>query len=101
MKSKTSFTNRKWNYPSRKWNCFFYFQTSDEKTSLKQCLPYLLRSQNPVLQTANGIIQTDNGIISPIPKHWIERLFFIKFSILEKVTKQERAVIMKTTRHNL
>ena len=30
---KPGFENRKWNYPNRKWNFFFYFLTSDQKTS--------------------------------------------------------------------
>ena len=30
---KPGFENRKWIYPNRKWNFFFYFLTSDQKTS--------------------------------------------------------------------
>ena len=47
--SKSSFTNRKWNY-------FSYFQTLDQKTSLTKHVLFLLRNLNPVLQTRNGII---------------------------------------------
>ena len=28
--SRTGFENRKWKYPNRKWNYFFYFLTSDQ-----------------------------------------------------------------------
>ena len=39
--SKSSCTNRKWNYPNRKWNYFSYFQTLDQKTFLTKYLPFL------------------------------------------------------------
>ena len=78
--SKTSFENRKKNYPNRKWNYFSYFLTSNKNTYFTKDLSLLPRFLKMVFKTGNGIIQTGNGIISPISWPLIKKLILQKVS---------------------
>ena len=55
--SQIGFENRKENY-------FFYFLSSNQKTSLTKSFVLLLVSPKLILKTGNGIIKAGNGIIS-------------------------------------
>ena len=70
------FGNMKGNYPNRKWNYFYHFQASDQKTCSIKCFSIDPRSSKSVFKTGNEIIQTGNGIISPTSKLLIKKLLF-------------------------
>ena len=85
--SKIGFQNRKWNY-------FFHFQASDQKTSFTKCFSFGPRGSKLIFKTGNEIIQTGNGIISPtsrplIKKLLLQHLLHINQGVKNWFSKQE------------
>ena len=85
--SNMVFRNRKRNYLNRKWNYFFPFQLSDQKTSFKKVSPFGPTIQKWYSEKGNGIILTGNGIISPLFSHQIKKLFYTSIPIWSNDSK--------------
>ena len=82
---KFDFQNRKWNNPNKKWNYFFHFQASDQKTCFTKCFSFVPRDSKLFFKTGNGFIQSGNmELFLPLPGLWSKNLFYNISSILTK-----------------
>ena len=100
---KKYFQNRKWNNSNWKWNYFFNFQASDQKTSFSTSFSYVPRGSKLSFKTGNGIIQTGNGIISPtfgplIKKVLLQDVFFFIFTKEIKIIRTGNVIIFPISR---